>query len=155
MGFCLCFSWVLCYAFTDARMTIDSRVAVISSYLNSLSLTEGGDQFGSQIPVNDQDLKPRDLPSMEICGTSGPHVMEMREELRHNQDCVDPTARSTLMGSSCATTMSVHSGPTCHPCSFGRTDWISNSSVICCRELLRCFGTYPPRSLRTHDEGRL
>ena len=93
-------------------MTIDTRLDNISSYLHSLTLTEGGDQFGNRGPVDEQDFKQHDLPNIEIYGSAVSHMMQKRDELRHNQQSVDPVTRSTVVGSSCATTMSVHSGPT-------------------------------------------
>jgi len=92
-------------------MTIDTRLDDISSFLHSLALTEGEDQFGNQVSV-DQEFKQHDLPNIEIYGTAVPQMTQKGDELRHNQQSADPVTRSTGVGSSCATTMSVHSGPT-------------------------------------------
>lgn len=119
------------FAGTDARMTTETRMDGISSYLHSLALTEGGDQFGNGILVNNHKLKRHDLPNMEICGASGAQAMEKRDELRHNQHSVDPMIRSTVVGSSCATTMSIHSGPTCqctHAPLAGQTGFSTQTS---------------------------
>lgn len=84
----------------------------ISSYLDSLELTEGEDQFGNHVPVNNEGVKRHDLHDMNIYGTSRTHMLKERDESRHNQQNMDPVTRSTVAGSSCPTTMSLHSGPT-------------------------------------------
>ncbi|ONK75199.1 uncharacterized protein A4U43_C03F14390 [Asparagus officinalis] len=81
-----------------------------SSDNSNLTFQKGQDQFGNRVPANDQDSKQHDLAKIRIYGTGEAHMTQKRDELRNHQS-MDQFVRSAVVGSACATTMSVHSGP--------------------------------------------
>ncbi|KAJ6818207.1 putative serine/threonine-protein kinase mps1 [Iris pallida] len=107
----------------DVQMTLDSRMDDMSSYFHSLALTEGEGHFGSQAAITDQDLKRQDLQNREkdlqnmVTSNTAMKVgeasmIERKDGPGDNQHFLDPMRQSMVVGSSCVTTMSVHSGPT-------------------------------------------
>ncbi|XP_064969121.1 serine/threonine-protein kinase MPS1-like isoform X2 [Musa acuminata AAA Group] len=72
--------------------------------------------LGTQVGTNDQDLKVQDHGNMEVFGTDmkfgGSSLLENTKDPKHNQCYVEPMTRCSALGSSCVTTLSVHTGPT-------------------------------------------
>ncbi|CAL9170367.1 unnamed protein product [Musa hybrid cultivar] len=72
--------------------------------------------LGTQVGANDQDLKVQDHGNMEVFGTDmkfgGSSLLENTKDPKHNQCYVEPMTRCSAVGSSCVTTLSVHTGPT-------------------------------------------
>ncbi|KAG1330695.1 3-phosphoinositide-dependent protein kinase B [Cocos nucifera] len=81
-----------------------------------ITFQKGESFLNTQTATNDQDPMQQLHGNMEVSGSSvkfeGSALLEKRIEQSHNQHYVEPTTRSSVMGSSCVTTMSVHSGPT-------------------------------------------
>ncbi|XP_073117503.1 serine/threonine-protein kinase MPS1 isoform X2 [Elaeis guineensis] len=100
----------------NTRMTTDTRMDEISFYMGSLAFTEGESYLNTQAATNDQDPMQQLHGNVEVSASSakfgGSTMLEKRMEQCHNQHYVEPTTRSSVMGSSCVTTTSVHSGPT-------------------------------------------
>ncbi|XP_010916544.1 serine/threonine-protein kinase MPS1 [Elaeis guineensis] len=80
------------------------------------SFQNGESYLDTQAATNDHDPKQQVLQNMEVSASSakfgGSTLLEKRIEQSNNRCYVEPMTRSSVMGSSCATTMSVHSGPT-------------------------------------------
>ncbi|THU57230.1 hypothetical protein C4D60_Mb03t01330 [Musa balbisiana] len=72
--------------------------------------------LGTQVGTNDQDLKVQDHGNIEVFGTDmkfgGSSFLENTKDPKHNQCYVEPMTRCSAVGSSCVTTLSVHTGPT-------------------------------------------
>ncbi|CAL9110560.1 unnamed protein product [Musa textilis] len=73
--------------------------------------------LGTQVGTNDQDLKVQDHGNMEVFGTDmkfgGSSLLEnTKKDPKRNQCYVEPMTRCSAVGSSCVTTLSVHTGPT-------------------------------------------
>ncbi|KAG1334668.1 serine/threonine-protein kinase MPS1 [Cocos nucifera] len=104
------------YAGADTRMASDTRMDDISSYLCSFALADGESHLDTRAATNDHDPKQQVLGNMEVSESSakfgGSTLLEKRVEQSNKRCSVEPMTRSSVMGSSCATTMSVHSGPT-------------------------------------------
>ncbi|RRT61543.1 hypothetical protein B296_00006342 [Ensete ventricosum] len=85
------------------------------SYLHSLALAEM-EYLGTQVGTNDQDFKVQDHGNMEVFGTDmkfgSSSLLENTKDPKHNQCYVEPMTRCSAVGSSCVTTLSVHTGPT-------------------------------------------
>lgn len=95
-------------------MTTDSKMENISSYLHSLALTEAEGYLGTQLEIKDPKLQG--YGNIEAFGIStkygGTILSENRKEPNHDQCYREPVTRYSVVGSSCATALSVNTGPT-------------------------------------------
>ncbi|XP_074586063.1 serine/threonine-protein kinase MPS1 [Curcuma longa] len=95
-------------------MTTDSKMENISSYLHSLALTEAEGYLGTQLEIKDPKLQG--YGNIEAFGIStkygGTILSENRKESNHDQCYREPVTRYSVVGSSCATALSVNTGPT-------------------------------------------
>ncbi|RZS21497.1 hypothetical protein BHM03_00054149 [Ensete ventricosum] len=107
----------------------------ISSFLHSLALTGVESYLGTQVETNEQDLKLQNHGNLEVFGTSmkfgGTSLLENTKEPKHDQCYVEPMSRCSVLDSSCATSLSVNTGPTfqsTHAQPAGQTSFLTEVS---------------------------
>lgn len=97
-------------------MTSDSKMEIISSYLHSLALTDAEGYLGTQAGTNNHDIQLQDHGNLEMLGTSikfgGITSSEKTKQSKHDRCYAEPLTRCSVVGSSCTSTLSVHTGPT-------------------------------------------
>ncbi|XP_017696995.2 serine/threonine-protein kinase MPS1-like isoform X2 [Phoenix dactylifera] len=101
------------HALADDHLKKDQFASAINAHI---TFQKGESYLNTQAATNDQDPMQQGHGNMEVSGSTakfgGSTLLEKRIEQSHNQHFAEPTTRSSVMGSSCVTTMSVHSGPT-------------------------------------------
>ncbi|RRT54671.1 hypothetical protein B296_00049013 [Ensete ventricosum] len=91
--------------------------------------------LGTQVETNEQELTLQNHGNLEVFGTSmkfgGTSLLENTKEPKHDQCYVEPMSRCSVLDSSCATSLSVNTGPTfqsTHAQPAGQTSFLTEVS---------------------------